>query len=64
MDDSKVDVNLWMSRGEKFYFGIDRAEPKLKDKLIQMKSDIINAIRAKLQERINSRKEQDTSERG
>lgn len=62
-----VTVDLWMSRFNGWYNAIDRVSQNVKVKFIQMKSDIVNAIRDRLKERTTQKQEdvqmQDTNER-
>ena len=49
-------VNLWMTRFNKWYSAIDRVSQNVKAKFVQMKSEIVNAIKNKIQERENRQK--------
>lgn len=59
----KNNVNFWMDRYKTYNSAVDRVPQKLKAKFIQMRSNIINAIKARLKERSNQKQEQNTSER-
>ena len=49
-------VNLWMTRFNKWYSAIDRVSQNVKAKFVQMKSEIVKAIKNKIQERENRQK--------
>lgn len=50
-------IETWMNRFGSWYSAIDRVSQNVKAKFVQMKSEIVNAIKNKIQEREN-RKEQ------
>lgn len=50
-------IEMWMNRFGSWYSAIDRVSQNAKAKFVQMKSEIVNAIKSKIQEREN-RKEQ------
>ena len=50
-------IEMWMNRFGSWYSAIDRVSQNVKAKFVQMKSEIVNAIKSKIQERKN-RKEQ------
>ena len=47
-------VNLWMTRFNKWYSALDRVSQNAKAKFIEMKSSIVNAISKTIKERSNS----------
>ena len=47
-------VNLWMTRFNKWYSALDRVSQNAKAKFIEMKSSIVNAISKAIKERSNS----------
>lgn len=55
-------VNLWMTRFNKWYSALDRVSQNAKAKFIEMKSSIVNAISKAIKERSNSR-DKDTEQR-
>lgn len=59
----KNNVNLWMNRYKTYNSAIDRVPQKLKAKFIQIRSNIINAIKTRLKERNNQERGHNTSER-
>lgn len=46
-------IEMWMNRFDSWYFAIDRFSQNVKAEFIQMKSEIVNAIKSKIQEREN-----------
>lgn len=64
--EENANIALWMNRFEKFYNTISRLPQKIKAKFVQMKSDIVNAIKGALTERGRKQENtqtQDTNER-
>ena len=47
---------MWMNRFGSWYSAIDRVSQNVKAKFVQMKSEIVNAIKNKIQERENRQK--------
>ena len=62
-----ITAELWMNRFNGWYSAIDRVSQNVKAKFLEMKSDIVKAIKEKLKERTNHKQEniqnQDTDER-
>lgn len=46
-------IEMWMNRFGSWYSAIDRVSQNVKAKFVQMKSEIVNAIKNKIQEREN-----------
>lgn len=64
--EENANITLWMNRFEKYYSTISRLPQKIKAKFVQMKSDIVNAIKGALTERGKEQENtqiQDTNER-
>lgn len=50
-------IEMWMNRFGSWYSAIDRVSQNVKSKFIQMKSEIVNAIKNKIQERENKKEQ-------
>lgn len=64
--EENANITLWTNRFEKFYNTISRLPHKIKAKFVQMKSDIVNAIKGALTEKGKEQENtqtQDTNER-
>ena len=61
-EDQRISVNLWMNRFNNWYNSLNRLSQKAKTKVIQMKKDIVDAIREKMQKTKENEKRQDVQD--
>ena len=61
-EEQRISVNLWMNRFNNWYNSLNRLSQKAKTKVIQMKKDIVDAIREKMQKTKENEKSQDAQD--
>ena len=61
-EEQRISVNLWMNRFNNWYNSLNRLSQKVKTKVIQMKKDIVDAIREKMQKTKENEKSQDAQD--
>ena len=61
-EEQRISVNLWMNRFNNWYNSLNRLSQKVKTKVIQMKKDIVDAIRENMQKTKENEKSQDAQD--